>query len=152
VLEIKALENDTIVLIIKKCLPKSEKTVTYGLILEVIKLNSLDCKSVIDLGLLYFKMNNPVQCTMEDIKIAWEFVEELVLSTKPVDVVVHVVGTPKKKTRKRKAEGALGNPKTSGKKIKKTPKLQLHICVNMLAPDIAKLDKEQMKEISKLYN
>jgi hypothetical protein len=118
----------------------------------VIKLNSLDCKSVIDLGLLYFKMNNPVQCTMEDIKIAWEFVEELVLSTKPVDVVVHVVGTPKKKTRKRKAEGALGNPKTSGKKIKKTPKLQLHICVNMLAPDIAKLDKEQMKEISKLYN
>ena len=42
--------------------------------------------------------------------------------------------------------------KTSGEEIKETPKLQLHICMNMLAPDIAKFDKEQMNEMSELYN
>jgi hypothetical protein len=60
VLEMKALDNNMVVLIIKECLPNSKKIVTYELILEVIKLNLLDCKLMTDLGLLYFKMNNPI--------------------------------------------------------------------------------------------
>jgi hypothetical protein len=56
----KALRNDMVLFIIKEYLPKSEKTVTYRLILEVIELNILECKSMIDLRLLYFKMSDPV--------------------------------------------------------------------------------------------
>jgi hypothetical protein len=44
---------------------------------------------------------------------AWEFVEELVLSTKLVNDVVPIAGTPKKKTRKQKAKGAPDDKDTS---------------------------------------
>ena len=53
-LELQGIDNETIVLVVEEKLPKSDMSVTYGLILNLAKLRMSMCLTFTEKGLLYF--------------------------------------------------------------------------------------------------
>ena len=53
-IELQGIDNETIVLVVEEKLPKSDRSITYGLILDLAKLRMNMCLTLTDKGLLYF--------------------------------------------------------------------------------------------------
>ena len=53
-LELQGIDNETVVLVVEEKLPKSNKSITYGLILDLAKLRMSMCLTLTEKGLLYF--------------------------------------------------------------------------------------------------
>ena len=51
--ELQGIDNETVVLFVEK-LPKSDRSITYGLILDLAKLRMSMCLTLTKKGLLYF--------------------------------------------------------------------------------------------------
>ena len=51
--ELQRIDNETVVLVVEK-LPKSDRSRTYGLILDLAKLRMSMCLTLTEKGLLYF--------------------------------------------------------------------------------------------------
>ena len=52
--ELQGIDNETVVLVVEEKLPKSDKSITYGLILDLAKLKMNMCLTLTEKGLLYF--------------------------------------------------------------------------------------------------
>ena len=52
--ELQGIDNETVVLVVEEKLPKSDKSITYGLILDLAKLRMSMCLTLTEKGLLYF--------------------------------------------------------------------------------------------------
>ena len=52
--KLQGLDNDTVVLVMEEKLPKSDRSITYGLILDLAKLKTSMCLTLTEKGLLYF--------------------------------------------------------------------------------------------------
>ena len=53
-LELHNINNKTIVLVVEERLPKSDHSITYGLILDLSKLSLELCASLIEKGYMFF--------------------------------------------------------------------------------------------------
>ena len=53
-LEHQGIDNETVVLVVEERLPKSDRSITYGLILDLAKLNLELCASLSEKGYLLF--------------------------------------------------------------------------------------------------
>ena len=54
VVELQGIDNETVVLVVERKLPKSDRSITYGLILDLAKLRISMCLTLTEKGLLYF--------------------------------------------------------------------------------------------------
>ena len=52
--ELQGIDNETVVLVVEEKLPKSNRSITYGLILDLAKLRMSMCLTLTEKGLLYF--------------------------------------------------------------------------------------------------
>ena len=52
--ELQGISNETIVLVVEEKLPKSDRSITYGLIFDLAKLRMSMCLTLTEKGLLYF--------------------------------------------------------------------------------------------------
>ena len=52
--ELQGIDNETVVLVVEEKLPKSNNSITYGLILDLAKLTMNMCHTLTEKGLLYF--------------------------------------------------------------------------------------------------
>ena len=52
--ELQGIDNEIVVLIVEEKLPKSDRSITYGLILDLAKLRMSMCLTLTEKGLLYF--------------------------------------------------------------------------------------------------
>ena len=52
--ELQGIDNETIVLVVEEKLPKLDRSIIYGLILNLAKLRMSMCLTLTDKGLLYF--------------------------------------------------------------------------------------------------
>ena len=52
--ELQGIDNETVVLVMEEKLPKSDRSITYGLILDLAKLKMSMCLILTEKGLLYF--------------------------------------------------------------------------------------------------
>ena len=53
-LELHGIDNEIVVLVVKERLPKSERSITYGLILDLSKLTLELYRSLIEKGYMFF--------------------------------------------------------------------------------------------------
>ena len=65
--ELQGMDNETVVLVVEEKLPKSERSITYGLILDLAKLRMSMCLTFTEKGLLYFP-EDQVQWTPKHIQ------------------------------------------------------------------------------------
>ena len=54
VVELQGIDNEIVVLVVEQKLLKSDKSITYGLILDLAKLRMSMCLTLTEKGLLYF--------------------------------------------------------------------------------------------------
>ena len=52
-IELQGIDNETVVLVMEEKLPKSDRSITYGLILNLAKLRMNMCLTLTEKGLLY---------------------------------------------------------------------------------------------------
>ena len=52
--KLQGIDNETVVLVVKEKLPKSDRSITYGLIVDLAKLRMSMCLTLTKKGLLYF--------------------------------------------------------------------------------------------------
>ena len=52
--ELQGIDNEIVVLVMEEKLPKSDRSITYGLILNLAKLRMSMCLTLTKKGLLYF--------------------------------------------------------------------------------------------------
>ena len=67
VVELQGIDNETIVLVVEEKLPKLDRSITYGLILNLAKLRMSMCLTLTEKGLLYFPEDR-VQWTPKHIQ------------------------------------------------------------------------------------
>ena len=65
--ELQGIDNETVVLVVEEKLPKSDRSITYGLILDLAKLRMSMCLTLTEKGLLYF-LEDRVQWTPKHIQ------------------------------------------------------------------------------------
>ena len=53
-LKLQGIDNDIVILVVEERLPKSDRSITYGLILDLAKLRMDLCTSLIEKGYLFF--------------------------------------------------------------------------------------------------
>ena len=80
--ELQGIDNETVVLVVEEKLPKSEKSITYGLILDLAKLKMNMCLTLTEKGLLYFPKNR-AQWTPKHIQEQWDQIEETRIESGP---------------------------------------------------------------------
>ena len=159
-LKLQGIDNETLVLIVEERLPKSDRSITYGLILDHGKLSLELCASLTKKGYMSF-LEDRALWTPKHIQEQWNQVDEAWNDNVPI--VQAAVQTniepapPKKRATKRKStvgpsgEKAVeveGKPKRS----KVDEPLSLQQCVTMSAANIEKLDKEKQNEMKNLYS
>ena len=81
-LELQSIDNKTIVLIVEEKLPKSDRSITYGFILDLTKLRMSMCLTLTEKGLLYF-LENMVLWTLKHIQEQWDQIEEARMDSGP---------------------------------------------------------------------
>ena len=69
--ELQGIDNETVVLVVEEKLPKSDRSITYGLILDLAKLKMSMCLTLIEKGLLYF-LEDRAQWTPKHIQEQWD--------------------------------------------------------------------------------
>ena len=66
-MELQGIDNETVVLVVEEMLPKSDRSITYGLILDLAKLRMSMCLTLTEKGLLYFPEDR-TQWTLKHIQ------------------------------------------------------------------------------------
>ena len=77
-IELQGIDNETVVLVVEEKLPKSDRSITYGLILDLAKLIMSMCLTLTEKGLLYFPEDR-AQWTPKHIQEQWDQIEETAL-------------------------------------------------------------------------
>ena len=160
VVELQGIDNETIVLVVEEKLPKSDRSITYGLILDLAKLRMSMCLTLTEKGLLYFPEDR-AQWTLKHIQEQWDQIEEVRIDNGPAPQPtpeINIEPTPAKK-RASKRKSAVGPSGEEAVEVEAKPKrgkadepLTLQQCVTMFAADIEKLDKVKQTEMKNLYN
>ena len=154
--ELQGIDNETVVLVVEEKLPKSNNSITYGLILDLAKLTMNMCHTLTEKGLLYFPEDR-AQWTPKHIQEQWDQIEEARIESGPAPEINIVPTPPKKRATKRKS--AVGPSREEAVEVEAKPKrgkadepLTLQQCVTMSAADIEKLDKAKQTEMKNLYS
>ena len=154
--ELQGIDNETVVLVVEEKLPKSNNSITYGLILNLAKLTMNMCHTLTKKGLLYFPEDR-AQWTPKHIQEQWDQIEEARIESGPAPEINIVPTPPKKRATKRKS--AVGPSGEEAVEVEAKPKrgkadepLTLQQCVTMSAADIEKLDKAKHTEMKNLYS
>ena len=74
-LELQGIDNETVVLVVEERLPKSDRSISYGLILDLAKLRMNLCATLTEKGLLYF-LEDKALWTPKHIREQWDQIEE----------------------------------------------------------------------------
>ena len=158
-LELQGIDNETVVLVVEEKLPKSDRSITYGLILDLTKLRMSMCLTLIEKGLLYF-LEDRALWTPKHIREKWDQIEEARIDSGPaLQAMVQInieLSPPKKRATKHKS--TVGPSREEAVEVEAKPKrgkadepLILQQCVTMSAVDIEKLDKAKQIEMKNLY-
>ena len=112
VVELQGINNEIVILVVEEKLPKSDRSITYGLILDLAKLRMSMCLTLIEKGLLYFPKDQ-VQWTPKHIQEQWDQIEEARIDSGPAPQPVpqiNIAPTPPKKraTKRKSAVGPSG--------------------------------------------
>ena len=160
VVELQGIDNETVVLVVEEKLPKSDRSITYGLILDLAKLRTSMCLTLTEKGLLYFPEDR-AQWTSKHIQEQWDQIEEARIDSGPAPqpaLEIDIEPTPAKKraTKQKSAVGPSGEEavevEAKQKRGKGNEPLTLQQCVTMSAVDIEKLDKAKQTEMKNLYS
>jgi hypothetical protein len=153
VLEIQALDKDTILMVVEEKLSNATEMLKYALILDLAKLNDEKLKDLNAMGHMEAPRTGWTTIVLVD---QFKWVEE-----ERIDKGGVVPGTnatlsiPKPKARKRKSTvGAPGDVLVEPVKKSKTEesKLNVETCVTMSAADIERLSTAKMKEMKSIYH
>ena len=105
-MELQGIDNETVVLVVEEKLPKSDRSITYGLILDLAKLRMSMCLTLTEKGLLYFPEDR-AQWTLKHIQEQWDQIEEVRIDSGPAPqpaLEINIEPTPaKKRANKRKS-------------------------------------------------
>ena len=74
-LKFQGIDNETVVLIVEKRLPKSDQSITYDLIFDLAKLRMNLCATLTEKGLLYF-LEDRALWIPKHIQEEWDQIEE----------------------------------------------------------------------------
>ena len=159
-LELQGIDNETIVLVVEEKLPKSDKSITYGLIFNLDKLRMSMCLTLTKKGLLYFPEDRALW-TPKHIQEQWDQIEEARMDSGPAPQPapqINIESTPPSKKRATKRKSAVGpsgeevvEVEAKRKRGKADEPLILQQYVTMSAADIEKLDKAKQTEMKNLY-
>ena len=75
-LELQGIDNETVVLVVEERLSKSDRSITYGLILDLAKLRMDVCATLTEKGLLFF-LENRALWTPKHIQGQWDQIDEV---------------------------------------------------------------------------
>ena len=158
-LKLQGIDNETFVLVVEEKLPKSDKFITYSLILDLAKLRMSMCLTLTKKGLLYF-LEDRALWTPNHIQEQWDQIEEARIDSGPAPQLVpqiNIEPTPPKK-RATKQKSAVGPSREEAVEVEAKPKrgkadkpLTLLQCVTMSGADIEKLDKAKQTQMKNLY-
>ena len=158
--ELQGIDNERVVLVVEEKLPKSDRSITYGLILDLAKLRMSMCLTLTKKGLLYFPEDR-AQWTPKHIQEQWDQIEEARIDRRPAPQPapeINIEPTPRKK-RASKRKSAVGPSGEEAVEVEAKPKrgkadepLILQQCVTMSAVDIEKLDNVKQMEMKNLYS
>ena len=160
VVELQGFDNETAIMVVEERLPKSERIMTYGLILDLCKLSLEQCESLTARGYMFFPEDRTLW-TPQHLQSQWDQIEEARADSAPAAPGPAQAPTdpapPKKRGTKRKSaldtDGEIGVPVAGKpKKGKADEKLTLQQCVTMSTSDIEKLDKSKQTEMKNLYS
>ena len=121
--ELQGIDNETIVLVVEEKLPKSDRSITYGLILDLAKLRMSMCLTLTEKGLLYFPEDR-AQWTPKHIQEQWDQIEEARIDSRPAPQPVpeiNIEPTPAKK-RASKRKSAVGPSEEEVVEVEAKPK------------------------------
>ena len=159
-IELQGIDNETVVLVMEEKLPKSDRSITYGLILDLAKLRMSMCLTLFEKGLLYF-LEDRAQWTPKHIQEHWDQIEEARIDSGPAPQLapqINIEPTPPKKraTKRKSAVEPFGKEavevEAKPKRGKADEPLTLQQCVTMSTADIEKLDKAKQTEMKNLYS
>ena len=122
-LELQRIDNETVVLIVEEKLPKSNRSITYGLILDLAKLRMSMCLTLTEKGLLYFPEDRALW-TLKHIQEQWNQIEEACIDSGPAPqaaVQVNIESTPPKK-RATKRKSVVGPSREEAVEVEAKPK------------------------------
>ena len=158
--ELQGIDNEIVVLFVEEKLPKSDRSITYGLIFNLAKLRMSMCLTLTEKGLLYFPEDR-AQWTPKHIQEQWDQIEEARIDSGPAPQPapeINIEPTPAKK-RASKWKSVVGPSGEEAVEVEAKPKrgkadepLTLHQCMTMSAADIEKLDKVKQTEMKNLYS
>ena len=121
--ELQGIDNETVVLVVEEKLPKSDRSITYGLILDLAKLRMSMCLTLTEKGLLYFPEDR-AQWTPKHIQEQWDQIEEARIDSGPAPqpaLEINIEPTPTKK-RARKWKSAVGPSGEEAVEVEAKPK------------------------------
>ena len=122
-LELQGIDNETIVLVVEERLPKLDRSITYGLILDLAKLSLDLCSSLTEKGYLFFP-EDKVLWTSKHIQEHWNQVDEVRNDSAPTiqaAVQTNIEPTaPKKRATKQKS--AIGPFREEAVEVEAKPK------------------------------
>ena len=158
--ELQGIDNETVVLVVEEKLPKSDRSITYGLILDLAKLRMSMCLTLTEKGLLYFPEDR-AQWIPKHIQEQWDQIEEARIDSGPApqptpQINIAPILTKKRATKWKSIVGPSGEEavevEAKPKRGKADEPLTLQQCVTMSTTDIEKLDKAKQTEMKNLYS
>ena len=154
VLEMHGLDNSTALLVVQEKIPKSDDSITYGLILGYGILSPTLCKTILNKGMLNSK-DESFFLTPDELKREWDIIDKERQESIPTNPVA-VSTSPLQKGQKRKSIAGAPGDKMDNQTEKKAKKpraaaLSIHKCVNMMDVEINKLTPTEMKAMNALY-
>ena len=158
--ELQGIDNEIVVLVVEEKLPKLDRSIIYGLILDLAKLKTSMCLTLTEKGLLYFPEDR-AQWIPKHIQEQWDQIEETRIDNEPApqpppETNIEPTPTKKRATKRKSAVGPSGEEavevEAKPKRGKADEPLTLQQCVTMSAADIEKLDKAKQTEMKNLYS
>ena len=148
------MDNSTALLVVQEKIPKSNDSVSYGLILGYGILSPNLCKTILNKGMLNSK-GKSLFFTPDELKKEWDIIDEERQESILANPIA-VSTSPLKKGQKQKSiAGAPGDKmdKLAEKKPRKprAAALSIHKCVNMTDVEINMLVPTEMKAMNALY-
>ena len=97
-------------LVVQEMIPKSEETITYGLILDYYKMDMDLCESITKKGMLN-SLNNSHLWTPSEIKDEWDIIDEQRhLKNGPISIAQVSPAKPAVKSKAQKRKSIIGAP------------------------------------------
>ena len=159
-LKLQGIDNEMVVLVVEEKLSKSDRFITYGLILDLDKLRMSMYLTLTKKGLLYFPEDRALW-TPKHIQEQWDQIEEARMDsgTAPQPASqINIELTPPSKKRATKRKSVVGPSGEEAVEVEAKPKrgkadepLTLQQCVTMSAANIEKMDKAKQIEMKNLY-